>query len=292
MGITTNLNIGGTKLGDHSYKYNAFNLNELPAGSDIEKSSYRTIAGYGDDREVFQSFQVGTLPISNAPQSDTAESLLETPQGVIPAEGQEITLGDELAVSWDPVASADLYFVRLGVPFFNGLNIESIPFWQGTTPSGTTSLAMRTDSWEGQAALAPCGMYMINIDALSSGSYSYAGGVYPVEFQIITGETPTLFSTNQSIFFTGGDNCGPLMSRIWPYGGASGTEVTITGRYFGTERGASTVSFGAIPVASYVSWSDSQIVVDAPAGGTGAIVQITVEVNGVASNAACFELNP
>ncbi|MHB8780194.1 MAG: IPT/TIG domain-containing protein, partial [Candidatus Geothermincolia bacterium] len=55
--------------------------------------------------------------------------------------------------------------------------------------------------------------------------------------------------------------------------------------------GTSSVSFGATAVAIYVSWSDTQAVVQVPAGLSG-VVNITLTTAGGASNALAFSVTP
>jgi hypothetical protein len=73
-------------------------------------------------------------------------------------------------------------------------------------------------------------------------------------------------------------------------GGASnnGVIVTINGNNFGSTRGSSTVTFGGGAVATYPTWSNTQIQVAIGAGAkSGAVV---VNVNGQASN--CVNRDP
>lgn len=88
-----------------------------------------------------------------------------------------------------------------------------------------------------------------------------------------------------------------------------GDELTITGSGFGASRGTNQVWFGEPeneqgwrPVtkeaASYVSWSDTEIVVTVPsmspgkAGEAGTYHRVRVEVDGVESSAADFYIDP
>ena len=88
-----------------------------------------------------------------------------------------------------------------------------------------------------------------------------------------------------------------------------GVQLTITGQEFGSTRGSSTVSFGEYvnplgfapctkPAASYVSWSDTQIVVTVPSmspgksGVPGTYHPVYVTKGGVASNRYDFFMTP
>lgn len=66
------------------------------------------------------------------------------------------------------------------------------------------------------------------------------------------------------------------VTGISPNLGAIGDSVTITGTGFGAVQGGSTVTFGAVAVASYTSWSDTQIVVVVPASTVSARVVVNV----------------
>ena len=93
-----------------------------------------------------------------------------------------------------------------------------------------------------------------------------------------------------------------------------GDQLTITGTGFGSQREASKVWFGELPqytfsddvvarpctkeAASYVSWSDTQIVVTVPSmspglsGATGTYHPVYVEVGGTQTNPAAFYIDP
>ena len=73
-----------------------------------------------------------------------------------------------------------------------------------------------------------------------------------------------------------GSATSPTISGLNPDTGAEGTSVEIAGLNFGASRGTSTVSFNGTAVAAYTSWSDSSIVVEAPAGATTGDVVVTV----------------
>lgn len=66
------------------------------------------------------------------------------------------------------------------------------------------------------------------------------------------------------------------VTSITPNFGAVGDTITIAGTGFGAVQGASTVAFNGTAVASYTSWSDTQIVVVVPAGATSGRVLVTV----------------
>lgn len=89
---------------------------------------------------------------------------------------------------------------------------------------------------------------------------------------------------------TGGGGGGvvtPSISNLSPASGAAGTTVTITGSNFGATKGTSTVKFGAA-TATTTAWSATSITATVPAGLAAGAANITVTVNGTASNAAAF----
>lgn len=65
-----------------------------------------------------------------------------------------------------------------------------------------------------------------------------------------------------------------VVESVAPLAGFAGQEVTIKGSGFGETRATyvGRVYFGGVEAASYKSWSENEIVVKAPAGGTGDIV--------------------
>ncbi len=81
----------------------------------------------------------------------------------------------------------------------------------------------------------------------------------------------------------------PRITSISPASAAAGSTLTVTGEYFGPAQGASTVSFGALPAASYISWSDTTIKCQVPAGLVGtAPVKVTTPYG--TSNGADFTI--
>src|SRR5260370_2536996 len=69
----------------------------------------------------------------------------------------------------------------------------------------------------------------------------------------------------------------PNVSYTNPASGPIGTSVTITGQYFGTTLGTSTVSFNGTQ-ATPTSWSDTQIVAPLPAAATTGTAHVRTPV--------------
>jgi YD repeat-containing protein len=77
----------------------------------------------------------------------------------------------------------------------------------------------------------------------------------------------------------------PRLTGLSPTAGAVGTSVSITGQYFGSVQGTSTVKFGTT-IATPSAWSDTTITVPVPAGATTG--QVLVTVAGQNSNTLAF----
>ncbi|RJP32846.1 MAG: hypothetical protein C4536_05430 [Actinobacteria bacterium] len=86
---------------------------------------------------------------------------------------------------------------------------------------------------------------------------------------------------------TGGGDILPDIVSISPVAGGEGTEATITGCDFCDTQGTSYVSFGSTQATAYTSWSDTEIVVEVPAGAAGN-VPVTVTTAEGTSNPADF----
>ena len=83
---------------------------------------------------------------------------------------------------------------------------------------------------------------------------------------------------------------GPVITDLDPDSGDVGTEVTITGRNFGSSRGASRATFNGTAVVTYDSWSDTSIEVEVPTGAATGNVVVTVSGK-PASNGVNFMVN-
>ena len=80
----------------------------------------------------------------------------------------------------------------------------------------------------------------------------------------------------------------PTITGITPANGTVGAGVTITGNYFGSSQGSSTVTFNGVP-APVSSWSDTSITCTVPAGAvTGAVV---VRTQGGSATGGTFTVN-
>ena len=86
-----------------------------------------------------------------------------------------------------------------------------------------------------------------------------------------------------------GGDARPDILSISQTSGDVGSEVTITGCDFGDTQDTSYVSFGVTQATSCTSWSDTEIVVEVPAGVTGT-VPVTVTTADGTSNHVDFTI--
>jgi subtilisin-like proprotein convertase family protein len=81
---------------------------------------------------------------------------------------------------------------------------------------------------------------------------------------------------------------GPTVTSYTPAGGPAGTTVVITGTNL---TGATSVTFGGIPAASYTVNSPTQITAVVPAGAVSGPISV-ITPNGIATSAGAFEVSP
>lgn len=82
----------------------------------------------------------------------------------------------------------------------------------------------------------------------------------------------------------------PAVSGIRPPAAAVGAVVSIDGTVFEAAQGTGTVKFGGT-AAAVLSWTDTTIVAEVPAGSTGAMT-VTVTNNSTFSTTASFDVTP
>lgn len=149
----------------------------------------------------------------------------------------------------------------------------------GAAISGATVNAYSNGALAGSATSSTNGSY--SLSALASGTYSVVISASGFASQTITGvalnpgQTATL---NVSL-------STPSISAVSPNSGSSGSAVTVTGSYFGSAQGNSTVTFNGTP-ASVQSWSNASISATVPTGATTGPVVVTV--GGAPSNGVTF----
>jgi len=121
-------------------------------------------------------------------------------------------------------------------------------------------------------------------------SWSATSIIAPVPSQATTG--PVVVTVNG--IATNGVNftvLRPTISNLSPSLGPSGMHVTIAGSNFQSTQANNTVSVGNLG-ASVISWSGSSILISVPNGLSAGNADVTVTVNGGASNAAAFTVLP
>ncbi|MEU2041992.1 IPT/TIG domain-containing protein [Nocardia niwae] len=158
---------------------------------------------------------------------------------------------------------------------------------------GTTSAAFIIDSPTQITATAPAGTGTVQVTVTGPGGTS--NGVSYTYSPCVSTTTVTVTGTLQFAITTTGNcipcNCAaaPTLNAISPSAGreAGGTTVILTGMNL---AGATAVSFGSTPAASFTVDSAGQITGVAPAG-TGT-VQVTVTTLGGTSNAVFYTYVP
>ena len=81
----------------------------------------------------------------------------------------------------------------------------------------------------------------------------------------------------------------PRISSLEPSSGTSGTVVNIKGSNFGSSRGGSRVSFGAVEAEAYTSWTDTGIEAKVPRTGSGRVA-VTATTSWGTSDGKTFEV--
>jgi hypothetical protein len=82
----------------------------------------------------------------------------------------------------------------------------------------------------------------------------------------------------------------PKIGKLSLTSGKRGATVTITGKAFGSKRGAGTVKFGAKAVTRYLSWSTTRIRCRVPAKAKFGKLKVTVKTKAGTSNAKAFRV--
>ncbi len=119
----------------------------------------------------------------------------------------------------------------------------------------------------------------INANATSFDNYVGAGTLYFKAYLVSDGSQKVQLD---SVDITYNLPIAPSVTSISPTSGVAGTEVTINGSNFGIAQGSSKVYFAGIDAGSANSWSNSQIVINAPADVASGYIR--VQVNGVLSD--------
>ena len=66
----------------------------------------------------------------------------------------------------------------------------------------------------------------------------------------------------------------PVLDDVEPGSGSVGTNVTLSGKYFGAAQGSSVVTFNGVPAKTFLSWSDHKVQCKVPLGASTGNVQV------------------
>jgi hypothetical protein len=155
-------------------------------------------------------------------------------------------------------------------------------------PAGTTVVTIT-----GKGFGATQGSSVVKFNTVPAGAYtSWSATKIVCTVPAGAGSGPvtvnTAWGTSNGVNFT--VTRPPVVSSISPASGPVGAQVTIKGSGFGAVRGKSIVKFNGVSAGSYVSWSDAQIVCEAPANASTG--PVTVATAGGTSNGVTFTVIP
>ncbi|WP_159929643.1 MULTISPECIES: IPT/TIG domain-containing protein [Nocardia] len=180
----------------------------------------------------------------------------------------------QVTVTTPAGTSNGLPFTYLSVPTLVSISPSSGPATGGTvvTLTGTGF----TGASSVKFGATPATFYFVLSDSLIVAIAPPGTGTVPVTVTTAAGTSAGLPFTYVSV---------PALAAIAPNSGpvTGGTTVTLTGSGF---TGATAVSFGFVPAASFTVVSDTQITAVAPAGL--GIVPVTVTAAGGTSNAVTY----
>lgn len=180
----------------------------------------------------------------------------------------------QVTVTTPAGTSNGLPFTYLSVPTLVSISPSSGPATGGTvvTLTGTGF----TGASSVKFGATPATFYFVLSDSLIVAIAPPGTGTVPVTVTTAAGTSAGLPFTYVSV---------PALAAITPSSGpvTGGTTVTLTGSGF---TGATAVSFGFVPAASFTVVSDTQITAGAPAGL--GIVPVTVTTAGGTSNAVTY----
>ena len=135
--------------------------------------------------------------------------------------------------------------------------------------------------------------YVATLTVSTAGTYDYAyrfrlssSSVWlyaDLDGNNLGSDASNAYSTSQAGNLVVGDGTSaPVITSLNPSSGAVGTQVTISGSNFGSQQGASAVTFNGVTAGVADSWTNAEISIKVPDGeATGPVV---VTVSGKASN--------
>ena len=176
------------------------------------------------------------------------------------------------ATSWDPDANTVVFALAVdGYTFYAGGDFSSIG---GEARSRVAAL----DATGSATSWNPYMNSRVKAIAVGGGTVS-VGGYYAI------------VGSEYRHHLTQFKPPAPTITEISPPAGTVGTEVTLTGLYFGGTMGSSRVSFGSTHATDYISWGDNKIKCKVPSGISGK-VGVTVTTVWGASNIRQFSVIP
>lgn len=179
-----------------------------------------------------------------------------------------------VVVTVNGVASNGIVFNVQATPTITSLST-------GSAPSGTSVTITGTNF--GNTYDAP--------SVLFSNSYPTAATSWTsTSLQFVVPATPLTGAVTLTVKVNGISSAGtsftitptPQVSSLSPSSGVPGTSVSISGSYFCSTQGTSTILFNGVSPASVSSWSNTSITAVAPSNVTTG--PVTVTVNSVPSN--------
>jgi hypothetical protein len=146
----------------------------------------------------------------------------------------------------------DLHIMGSGTHFVQGSSQATISGTGITVNSTTVHDATHATANISVGAAAPPGPRDVNVVTNGETPYALVGGL-------------TVYAAPPG---------PPFIHSLAPTSDPIGAEVLITGGNFGRTRGSSQVTFNGVPAASYLYWSDSEIVCRVPFGAASGPVQV------------------
>ena len=223
-----------------------------------------------------------TLTIAGA--QDMSGNVIPSPVTASFTTGTSADLTQARVVTVSPTANASGVAANATVTVNFSKNIDPLTVTTGTMQLITTStsipVAGTVSSNGGSATFTP----NQPLDLLTQYRLQLTSGITDMEGQSLSG------SAYNSYFTTGQGTEGgpPSIASVVQASGAVGAQVVISGAYFGTSQGGSTVTFNGTAAPTPQTWSDTQIPVLVPTGATSGSVVVTV--NGVPSNGFKFNV--
>jgi RHS repeat-associated protein len=225
-----------------------------------------------------------TYTVTVAGVQDMSGNVLASPVTASFTTGSTADLTPARVVTVSPASNATGVAATAAVTVTFSKNIDPLTVTTGTMqliPTSTSiPVAGTVSSNGGSATFTP----NQPLDLLTQYYLQLTSGITDMEGQSLSGGAyNSYFTTGQ-----GTEGGPPSIASVVQASGVAGTPVVISGAYFGTSQGGSTIAFNGT-AATPTGWSDTQIHVPVPTGATSGSVVVTV--NGVPSNGFKFNVN-